>query len=268
MRRRGLAQGTIDHRRQRLRRFDSHVGLVPTTAQAIERWLDTLHLGAKARYQWVSDLHCFYRWAMDWGHLSEDPTVQVTRPKQRRYLPRPIDSGDLALALQMSEPTMHAWLTLASFAGLRCMEIANLHPDCLMWESNLLRVVGKGSKERAVPIHPKVESTLRSMRLPSRGPIFRRPSGGPYRPEHVSRQASEFFDDLGIDATLHMCRHWFGTKLYQACRDLRVVQETMGHSDPSTTASYVQWSKQEAHRAVAALSLEDGDVTLFSEWAS
>lgn len=65
---------------------------------------------------------------------------------------------------------------------------------------------------------------------------------------------ADFLASLGIDATAHHLRHWFGTKTYEACRDLRVVQELMGHASPVTTAGYAAWSRVVAREAVEALS--------------
>jgi integrase/recombinase XerC len=272
LRRRGLAATTIEIRLSKLYRFDDEVGLCVADAAAIDRFLDGRRgrgggpLSAPARYAWVSHLHQFYRWAIDWGHLHGDPTVQVPRPKQRRHLPRPIDTGDLVVALDMATPIMRSWLVLASFAGLRVSEIAGLEIDGILWEPGLLRVLGKGGKERLIPMHPEVQRVLRAQRLPTRGRVFRRPRGGGYPAAQVSKEMALYLESLSIDATAHMCRHWFGTQLYRQSRDLRVVQELMGHSSPTTTAIYADWSRHEAERAVAALSLDDTEPTLFSEW--
>ena len=273
LRRRGLAAGTLTKRRNRLHLFDGRVGLAKATPEAIEAFLDSRRgrdgqgLSDKSRYDWVSDLASFYRWAIDWGHIDADPTVRVARPRQHRRLPRPIPTADLVLALEMATPIMRTWLTLAAFAGLRVSEIAGLEVDGLLWEDAKLRVLGKGSKERLVPMHPEVARMLQSTSRPSRGRVFRRPRGGPYPAAQVSREISLFLSDLGIPATAHMLRHWFGTQLYRQCRDLRLVQEMMGHESIQTTAIYVDWVRDEAYAAVASLSVEVHP-NLLSEWAA
>lgn len=115
---------------------------------------------------------------------------------------------------------------------------------------------GKGSKERIVPIHPLVTDTLHDWRIPKRGPVFTRPRGGPWLSRVLSREVGMFFEGLGIDAHFHMCRHRFGTMTYEACKDIRVVQELMGHESPDTTARYAAYSKVEAKRAVLALPFQ------------
>lgn len=269
MRREDLSENTITKRRQRLVRFDREVGLVAATPERINDYLDRLDIEPRSRYQWISDLHRFYSWAIVWGHLSEDPTLRVPRPRLRRRLPRPIGTGDLVQAIQMAEPQMRAWLVLAAFAGLRVSEIAHLNVDDILWSDRLLRILGKGDKERMVPIHPEVERVLRAFPLPSRGRVFRRPRGGGWPANEVSREVSLYFDSLGIRATAHQCRHWFGTHTYRQSHDLRVVQELLGHSSPQTTATYADWSRKEARAAVDALALDDGgDSTLFGDWGA
>ena len=268
LKRRGLAAGTIDKRLRRLAVVETTYGLATVTTEQIEELLDRRKISVKTRYDWISDLHCFYRWAIDWGHLTEDPTNRIVRPRLPRRLPRPIATGDLATAVQMAGPTMRSWLSLAAFGGLRCVEIARLEVDCLLWDDHLIRVLGKRDKERLVPMHPEVERVLRSNPMPSRGRVFRRPRGGGYPPAQISREVSLYLSSIGINATAHQLRHWFGTNVFRSSgRDLRVTQELLGHSSPQTTAIYADWSRPAADRAVAELSL-DIDPTLFSEWAS
>lgn len=273
LRRRGLAAATIRKRRDRLLLFDLHVGLVGAEPEDVERFLDLRRgrdgrLSDKARYDWVSDLASFYRWAVDWGHLPRNPTVRVARPRLRRRLPRPIPTADLVLGLEMASPIMRTWLALGAFDGLRVAEMASLEVDGLLWDdgpTGLLRITGKGDKERLVPMHPEVRRMLQSTPRPSRGRVFRRPRGGPYPAAQVSREISLFFADLGIPATAHMLRHWCGTQLYRACRDLRVVQEVLGHQSIQTTTIYVDWSRDEAYAAISSLSV-DVHPNLLSEW--
>ena len=211
LRRRGLAPATIATRRRRAEILEAKVGIIAATPETIEAMLDARNLGHKARYDWLSHLGQFYRWAIDWEHLTSDPTAKVARPRQRRGLPRPIDTGDLVLALQMATPTMRSWLSLMAFGGLRCKEVAGLDVEHLLWDDGLLLVRGKGDKERLVPMHADVAAALRSLPRPSRGAVFRRPHGGRFPAAQVSRDTAIYLDGIGIAATAHQLRHWFGT---------------------------------------------------------
>jgi integrase/recombinase XerC len=210
---------------------------------------------SKTRYDWVSTLHGFYQCQLRAGQVTVDPTSEIIRPKLPRYLPRPISDADLTMALESAGTMMGAWLTLGAYAGLRCAEISKLQRHDVIDGEGLLLVHGKGNRDRLVPIHPQVTAALRLAGMPKAGHLFRRPRGGPFPPAMVSREGALFFDGLGIDATMHQLRHWFGSKTYQACRDIRVVQELMGHSDPKTTAVYTAFSQEGATAAVMAIGL-------------
>lgn len=268
MRRRNLAHSTIDVRRRRLERFNAFAPLNSADSSDVERFLDSRQLGAKSTYDWLSHLSSFYRWAIDHGHLACDPTARVPRPRLRRNLPRPIDTGDLQVALEMATPEMRAWLSLMAFAGLRCVEVARLEVDSILWADKLLRVEGKGDRERLVPMHDEIARVLRSLHLPNRGRVFRRPRGGGYPAAQISREVSLYFTSLGMPETAHQLRHWFGTSIYRASRDLRVAQELLGHASPTTTAIYAEWSREEGRQAIDRLELSTGpgERSLLSDW--
>src|SRR5690606_18513249 len=116
----------------------------------------------------------------------------------------------------------------------------------------LLLIRGKGGKERIVPMHPLVEAEMRTRCVKRSGPVFVHESGGRFKPEWISRRGSRYLSDLGINETLHSLRHWFGSRTYQECQDIRVVQELMGHANPVTTAGYTAFSPKVARRAVVA----------------
>lgn len=253
-RRRGFAKATIRHRHGRLRLFIDWldpVGVFDATSDDVERFIDSRKVSDRTRYSWLSTLHCFYRWAIHAGLTDHDPTASIDRPRLPRLLPRPIADDHLAAGLEHANHTMAAWLTLGAWAGLRCMEVAGLERADLL--DNRIRVAGKGAKERLVPIHPKVSAALDQHGLPHRGPIFRRADGCRFSAWQVSHAVRAHFVDLEIEATMHQTRHWFGTQLYIATRDLRLVQEMMGHASPSTTAGYAAFASDTADAAVAAL---------------
>lgn len=271
MRRRNLADSTIGIRRRRLERFAATCSLLDAEPADVERFLDARQLSPKSTYDMLSHLGSFYRWAIDHGHLHRDPTAQVPRPRVRRNLPRPISTGDLHLALELAGPMMRAWLTLAAFGGFRCVEISRLEVDDLLFDDGLLRVRGKGDRERLVPMHAEIGRTLRTLQIPRRGRVFRRPRGGGYPAAQVSREISLYLDGAGVSATAHQLRHWFGTHVYRTSRDLRVTQELLGHASPTTTAIYAEWSREEGRRAIDGLSLEqheqpNGQQSLLGDW--
>lgn len=263
-RRRGLMASTITRRSDMVASFERWLGgpLKDATAGDVESFLDQRRtatgqpISARTRYTWLSCLGCFYQWAIRHGHSSNDPTAQIDRPKLRRTLPRPISDGDLARAIGASTGQERIWLLLAAYAGLRCAEIAGLHRDDVLDDLAMLHIIGKGGKERMVPTHPAVADALAAWPTPRTNTVlFHRPHGGAWPAATLSRAASVHLHDLGIDATLHQLRHWFATRTLRACRDIRVVQELMGHASPTTTAIYTAFCNEDGRAAVAALTI-------------
>ena len=263
--RRMLLDSSIEHTRTRLRAFARWIepgGMLDATRADVETFLDKRRthdgrkLNSRTRYYWIAHLHTFYEWALTEGLTEADPTVSIRRPRQRRVLPRPIGTEDLELAIRTAPSQMRAMLSLAAFAGLRVQEIAGLERDDVIEAKGLVRVRhGKGAKERIVPAHPDVLEALRGLPMPKTGYLFTRPRGGRFTPNRLSVVIARYLREHGIDATAHRCRHWFATETYAHGHDIRVVQELLGHSDPSTTAGYVAYSHVDATAAVHSLSL-------------
>ena len=189
--------------------------------------------------------------------VDEDPTYRVAKPRLRCYLPRPAHSEQLAEALKYADPKFRCWLVLAAYQGLRVQEIAGLERADVEEGLGLLRVVhGKGDKPRMLFLHPEVLAALKALPMPRSGRIFLRPMGGVYTPAVLSQSFNRALKDHGVDATAHQLRHWFATNLLRATHDLRVVQEAMGHSSPSTTAIYTAFDDQAMADGIASLTLD------------
>lgn len=255
LQRRHLSPTTIQRYLTDLRAFArwlAGAAVASATADDIERFLDQRRLAARARYRWISELHRYYSWAVAHNVATQDPTITIDRPRLARLLPRPVDDETLANAIDMAGGQMRAWLMLAAFGGLRCAEIATL--DRAGLTDTQMRIVGKGGHERIVPIHPEVRAALKNTKLASTGPVFRRRDGQPYTPKEISRRASWYFEALGHEGvTLHQARHSFGTRTYHHSKNLRAVQELMGHADPATTAGYAALDTDAAAQVIDAL---------------
>lgn len=266
--RRGLAESTIQRRCEALRLFEAHVGdLRRATPEDIDAFLDARHgrhgrLAKRTRYCWISHLANFYAWAVDRELVDRDPTLRVDRPRLDRLLPHPISEGDLAMALEAAGTAMRAWLVLMAYGGLRVAEVAGLTADNILPDYGAIRVLGKGSKERVVPLHPLCVEALAVAGVPRSGFVFRRPRGGRWSPAAMSREVALFFQALGMTWTAHSLRHRFGSRLLDACGNLRTVQELMGHASPATTATYTQYNIAAGRDAV--LSIDTGGVTALS----
>jgi site-specific recombinase XerD len=254
--RRALQPGSIDKRLRLLRRVQAEIGpLEVATFDSLRTWLDAQsRIGPKTRYAYISHLAAFYRWAVIEGAAAADPTLRLMRPKLRPGLPRPVGSDDLATIIGQAPPDISAMLHLAAFAGLRCMEIANLDgPEVLFHEEPPVVVVlnGKGGRHRIVPMNATLAGALRRHGVPATGPVFRSSTGERLAPWKVSALLRGHMLDCGVAGSAHQLRHAFATAVYRSSGgDLRMTQELLGHASPSTTAIYTAWSQDRAARVI------------------
>jgi site-specific recombinase XerD len=172
--RRGLSAETLRVRRIVLRDFAAWLrgsDILTATRADVNAWLDAKSLTARSRSKYLSHLHCFYDFAIAEGMSDSDPTAQITRPKNRRLLPRPVGDNDLAFVLKTAPTKERAMLSLAAFAGLRCMEIAALRTeDVLVDRSPPMLVVadGKGGRQRYSRLPRRLSGHSSAMAFPTR----------------------------------------------------------------------------------------------------
>jgi len=254
--RRHLATTTVNRYLTDLRAFQRWLEPTPLThasSSQIEEFLDSKQLeSARSRYRWLSELHRFFSWAVAHGRVDVDPTVVIDRPRLSRLLPRPVDDEVVRQAMRAAGPQMRAWLALAAYGGLRCVEIATLDRSSI--GPDAIRVSGKGGHERVVPLHPVVSEAMTATALARVGPVFRRENGSPFTAKEVSQRIALFHELIGYPGvTAHQYRHNFGTRVYRYSRDLRATQELLGHARIDTTAGYAAIGAEDLAAAVAAL---------------
>lgn len=269
--RRGLRPRTIIERDRFLRRVGALGPLLTLSTAELEDWLDAQQISLRSRKAYLSNLSAFYGWAVLAGYRDDDPTSRIVAPKVPRLLPRPMNDDDLDMALSLATPRMRAWLTLACYAGFRCMEIAGLRREDVLDRHDpplVLVADGKGGKEGVLPMHPAILDALHEHGMPASGPVFVSSRGRPFHPATVSGYVAGYLHDLGVPATCHMARHWYGTRLYGSTHDLRLTQEMMRHSDPASTAGYVAFDNLDAVYAVTHLAPVFDRPTLFRPTAT
>lgn len=264
-RRRCLSRRTIDGRRVTLGMLAEWLharGMSMRSAvlEDIETWLDGCRLKAQSRATYLSQVRAFYAWALDSGHIPADPTVGVLRPRVGRSLPRPIATDDLAklMVASQGQPRTRLWLCLGAYQGLRTVEMAGLSLGDVVTDRQpgyILVRAGKGAKERTVPLNPHTAEALRLYDGPPRGPMFTLLDGSAMRPQTVGTYIGRFMHANGVNSSAHPLRHWFATQLYALTRDIRVVQEMLGHADPKTTSVYTAFDQASAIDAVCELSV-------------
>ncbi len=247
MRRCDRAERTIRARRMVLTWLAEYLGHDPATATEAEldRWQSTLDSREKLRWQTLV-IRPYYRWLQARGVRPDNPAALLPVPKRRRRLPRPIPEDRLFAAVVEAPPRILPWLLLAGWCGLRAHEIANL------WTNNFsaaadgavwVRFIGKGDAERDVPVPDWVWAVI-GPRLPEGvAPCWRRvykPDSGPVTAKQLSDTCSRYFASRGVPDRLHSLRHRVATSALGDSRDLRLVQELMGHANLSTLHVYTQ----------------------------
>lgn len=249
--RRGLSPATVEKRNRYLRLFASEAGL-DSDREGVESWLDRYD-SAKSRATVLSHLHSFFQWGCDENHFTADPTAKIRAPKLGRRLPRPLADDELGKLLANATPKVRAMLLLGCLGGLRRAEIAGLTREDVLEFQGLLRVLGKGNKERLVPLHDDVREALELLPMPKSGPIFRQRGGARMKPDDVGHAVGDFIHSLEMSGGSHRCRHTFASAALRACHNIRTVQELMGHEDIRSTAIYSAYDQQAGREAVAAL---------------
>lgn len=259
----GMREATIRLRLRWLERVDRELGLDTATRSDLLVWLSQHQWAPETRRSARSALQSFYRWAVDEHQLELDPAAKLPSVRVPAGVPRPAPTDILQQAINAATDRDRLMIGLAAYAGLRRTEIATLRWDAVSWAG--LRIVGKGGRQRQVPVLPRLqewldqEQALRSQGLLGTGHRYEPDPGSPYVfPSHIGGPISPFTVGailsraLGSGWTGHTLRHRFATLAYSAERDLLTVQQLLGHSKPETTARYTAVPEGAALRAVQA----------------
>lgn len=235
------------------------------------RWLGNDTWSAETRKSARASLVAFYRYLVDTDQITEqdNPARKLPRVGVPRALPRPAPDSIFRDALWSATDRDRLILMLAGYGGLRRAEIARAHTADFNWDTGQLLVHGKADHERLVPIHPQLELATRAeiarREIGTHGTGYRydsgiRPDGylfpgkrGHVTPDTIGRVLDQL---LAGKWTGHTLRHRFASAAYAADRDLRAVQELLGHSKPETTARYVQTPPDAKRAAVLAVGLD------------
>lgn len=268
---RGLSANTLAAYRRDLRRYaaflarrgvDRAAGVEETDVRAFLASLSASTYGpddhpyaATSVARALSAVRSFHRFLVMERELDRDPTAAVVRPRLPRLLPHPLGVDVVARILEAPDPATpagqrdEAILELLYGAGLRVSELTGLDVDDVDLEDGFVRVLGKGGKERDVPIGSYARAALErylSGSRPtlagsaSRGALFLGTRGTRLARQSVGRLLAEYARRAGIERAVspHDLRHSFATHLLEGGADVRVVQELLGHASVATTQIY------------------------------
>ncbi len=224
---------------------------------------DRVESGAKPRStaRQLSSFRRFFRYIMREGLRDTDPTADIEMPRIGRSLPKTLTEDEvdsLLNAPNTDEPLGHrdrAMLELLYATGLRVSELINLKQSQINFNQGVLRIVGKGDRERLIPLGDESQRWLRDfINGPRMEILLERQTDYLFptrRGDRMTRQAfwhiiKRYAEKAGIRRKLspHSLRHAFATHLLNRGADLRVVQLLLGHSDLSTTQIYTHVARE------------------------
>lgn len=218
-------------------------------------FISDLGIGPRSLARILSGVRQFYRFLVIDGYLEVDPTELLESPKQPDHLPEVLSTAEVDLleqAIDLSKWEGHrnrAIIEVLFSCGLRVSELTNLKLSNLYIEEQYIRVMGKGSKERLVPISPRALDELNYW-FANRNVMKIKPGEEDYvflnrRGQHLTRtmiliMIKRYAVEAGIKKTIspHTLRHSFATSLLEGGADLRAIQAMLGHESIGTTEIY------------------------------
>ncbi|KQX97685.1 recombinase XerC [Rhodanobacter sp. Root480] len=204
-------------------------------------------LAAKSLQRLLSSCRSLFRQLIREGALAHDPMAGVRGPKVRRKLPQVLDVDEAGALVETDSGGKlavrdRAMLELFYSSGLRLSELVNLRWIDLDLDGGEVRVLGKGSKTRVVPVGRPAITALRALGaaegMPPDSPIFRGRGGAPINPRTVQLRMNKLALGLPKHVHPHLLRHTFASHMLESSGDLRAVQELLGHADIATTQIY------------------------------
>ena len=263
----GLSENTLNAYRADLAAFEGWLGKKKLPLDAVTRAELLGYLAANVRQglsprssaRRLSTLRRFYRYLLREGLIGEDPTADVRSPSLGRPLPKSITETSVEKLLAAPPETTlgvrdRAMLETMYASGLRVSELVALALNELDLTTGLVRVTGKGGKERIVPLGDEATSRLGDYLKGARpsllgeqksGAVFLTRRGQPMTRQAFWQLIKRYSAAAGIDSSLspHSLRHAFATHLLNHGADLRSVQMLLGHADLSTTQIYTHVAK-------------------------
>ena len=215
----------------------------------------TKRLSSESVYLEIAALRALYRFAENEKLLPKNIAENLSLPRRWKRLPKALTNSEIDQLLQPEEPATvqtlcdQAILELAYASGLRLSELKNLRLEQLHLEAGFINVIGKGNKERVVPVGSKAAQALKRyfeagrpelVTPKSPGTVFLTKRGTPFASTTLWKRIKDRVKRTGIERNItpHMLRHSFATHLLEHGADLRVIQELLGHANISTTEVY------------------------------
>ncbi|WP_424349429.1 site-specific tyrosine recombinase XerD [Latilactobacillus sp. 5-91] len=266
---RGLSENTRQSYRQDLKQYQQFLVSQKLTSFTEDRFIVLGFLQAQTTAQKaqssitrsISTLRKFYQYLAREGRIQKDPMLQIDSPKQGRHLPAVLSSEEIERLLKTPDTSTplglrdRAILEVLYATGLRVSELVHLKLTDLHLSLGLIQTLGKGDKERIIPIGDVAVDWINQYLERSRNRLIKGKDspylfvnfhGNGLTRQGIWKNLKAIVQAAGIDkdVTPHTLRHSFATVLLENGADLRIVQELLGHSDISTTQIYTHISKK------------------------
>lgn len=211
-------------------------------------------LSPSSLYLQVAAIRAFFRFAENEGHVKPNPAENLSLPKRWKKVPKALAEDEITRLLRPpavitpASLCTHAILEVAYASGLRLAELRGLRLEQLHLKDGFILVIGKGDKERLVPVGERAVEALKRyiavrsefVRPKSSSNVFLTARGTSFAHVTMWKRITDAVREAGIEknVTPHMLRHSFATHLLAHGADLRVIQEMLGHASISTTEIY------------------------------
>lgn len=263
---RGYSKMTIDNYMRDLRQLIEFNGFKDVEVEEIE----TKHIvgflnnviqkySAKTRNRKAYAIKSFYKYLKKYGMVNNNPAdiieaVKVEEKTEPVYLKKN-EIKKLLKTINSNNSTNadrdEAIIKTLIFTGLRVSELADLSIDNLDFEEGLIKFTGKGNKERIVPLHEEVKKAINRWLPENAEDIFN------CTVRTIQRVVKKYVKKAGIDKNItpHKLRHTFASLFYHNTKDLKALQDLLGHADISTTQIYTHTDQEEKKRQVNSIKI-------------
>lgn len=275
----GLAENSTQSYENDLKRYLSFLGrecklsdLGGVTLQHIESFLDDLaelELSPGTIARNISSIRSFHEFAVVENFAEANPAELVDLPKKAAKLPEVLTTEEVLSIIDQADRTDNAGIRDAAIletlyaTGMRVSELTGIELDNLFFEIGFIRVIGKGNKERLVPIGEHAQSSIehyieqargqfisKNNRAKTKNKLFLNQRGGPLSRMSIWNVVNKYAKMAEIEKNVypHIFRHSFATHLLEGGADLRAVQEMLGHSSIMTTEIYTHVDRSLLHQ--------------------
>ncbi|MFO7790507.1 MAG: site-specific tyrosine recombinase XerD [Bacteroidales bacterium] len=267
-----LASSSIQAYQNDIKKLENYVKniqkkqITPTKLQTKDlksflEWLNEIGISASSQARIVSGVKAFYKYLLLENYIADNPASLIEAPRKSQKLPPVLSVSEIdkmIASIDLSEPLGHrnkAIIETMYGCGLRVTELCQLRLSHIYFDKSFVRIIGKGNKERLIPVNPAalvsinhyIEGTRRHINIKKEAEdnVFITARGGPISRIMIFNIIKKAAFEAGINKNIspHSLRHSFATHLIEGGADLRAIQEMLGHASITTTEIYTHLDK-------------------------